>query len=300
MNDNNVDNTKNQFPIVKSIKLHLNMSAERFGTAIDHLFLAVHLNPHQKSENWGEVCRWASSSIVHAYSAFDTMVNAIGHEMYKREDSPLYVPHDDRPYLERKNSNRWENLQVLDKLKFLLDQKPCAAMDDRLLAQLTELNTYRNKLLHGEFYETEFFLTHTSSRVYENGGKKCVQQHYHVAETVCTIDDRKWRSKYSNMKFSRPNEVCYCDAHSALHACFSGLCYMCQHFSQQMRVSWRDRFGKTPNILVIKGHKSSLEEVCNLMGKIEKKAEIAQITEGKMVHASKGKGKRRNKSKKRK
>ena len=130
--------------------------------------------------------RFVLSSIIHANSGLESVVNFLGFELFSNEDSSRFIQIEQRDFLLTKFVKTWDRAPCLDKISFVLSHSSKTMLPAKLQNQLRELNNLRNWLVHGFCYKTTLLLEPK-----ENGT-------FNVVDTEDTLD---WVKKFPNTKF---------------------------------------------------------------------------------------------------
>ena len=143
------------------------------------------------------------SSIIHSYSALESVVNMAGHQMFFEEESPLFVPPQRRSYTLKRVVASWKNTTCIDKLNIVAEQVPDVTVPDNLSAELRELNNLRNWIVHGFVYRSTVLL---EAKPEEPGV-------YTVIDREDSVD---WRVRFPNTKFHALDQLDATDARKGL------------------------------------------------------------------------------------
>lgn len=195
----------------------VSMSLVHLSQAID-----MYLQARDEASSRNKPYRWIQSrynsisSIIHSYSAMESIVSETGHQVFFEEDSYLYVSVEKRSFALRKVLSNWKYASCLDKLNIIIEQASNALLPPKLSAELNEFNNLRNWLVHGFVYKSTLLLEK------ENG-----------EEDTFTLVDREdsvdWSSKFPNTKFSALDELNENDAKKALVISLSVIKFIYQY-----------------------------------------------------------------------
>lgn len=175
--------------------------------AIDLMRLAkTYCNKSQSKRDLGK--RFVLSSIIHAFSGLESVVNFLGFELFSNEDSSRFIPVKQRDFLLNKLVKTWDRTPCIDKVSFVLSHTSKTMLPAKLQNQLRELNNLRNWLVHGFTYKTTLLLEPN-----EDGTFK-------VIDTEDTLD---WVKKFPNTKFKPLDQLGVEDAVLALTIVFEVL-----------------------------------------------------------------------------
>src|SRR6185369_1117480 len=194
------------------ITVTISLTNVHFTQAIDNYLEAVdYAKTSSRAYNWIRSKYNSISSIIHSYSALESVVSETGHSLFFATKSHLYVPAQQRNYTLRKTISNWQNTTCIDKLSIIMEQLSGTAMDDRVLTRLRELNNLRNWLVHGFVFESILLLQ-------ENADFSENNQTYTLEDREDTVD---WRKKFPNTKFNPLDEIDATDARKALEIALS-------------------------------------------------------------------------------
>ena len=181
-----------------------------YPVALTYRHLEISINQYANSMavsgeawSWIQQAESALSSILHAFFAFETSVNMLGHERFFNKNSDFFIAPDSRSLLLRKFVSRWQIASCIDKYELLADLDESINLDSRHLAELREVNTLRNKLAHGFVYQT-YILTETS-------GLEVVRE-----------DDVDWRRMFPHLGIEFLDRLNHENAKKVLEVCLHG------------------------------------------------------------------------------
>lgn len=189
---------------VEVITVSIKLFEQHLAQAIDELRRALDGKPRENHDDFIVEWRLSTSSILHAVSALESLVNYFGFELYQNKKSENYVSENDRSFALKKVVRSWNNSPLLDKLNLILEQSYSQPLDHKLENEFQELNTLRNWLIHG----TPYSLTYLHELIWESEDN--VRGIIHDVED--TID---WKRKFPNTKFNPPGNVQKEDAKKA-------------------------------------------------------------------------------------
>jgi hypothetical protein len=165
----------------------------------------------------------AISAIIHCYCALESALNLLGHEMFDDPESRRYIcpQHRDVP-LELLVKAWSRKLPIVEKLRFVVSRAglTCSAS---LAAQLAELTTLRNWLVHGFIYKTTLLLSRTGDTSFNVLGRE---------------DSVEWQKRFPNSKFQPFDLLSYEDGVTALRIVFEAL--------KQLSAATEESFTATP------------------------------------------------------
>ncbi|MDP8206237.1 MAG: hypothetical protein P9L92_06205 [Candidatus Electryonea clarkiae] len=196
--------------IVSMTSVHISQAIDMYLQARDEALLK---NPPYI---WIQSRHKSISSIIHSFSALESVVSETGHQLFFEEDSYLYVPREKRNFALRKVVSNWKYTSCLDKFHLIVEQISTKAAPLKLAAELMELNNLRNWLLHGFVYKATLLLEKKNE---EKGTFTLVDRE----------DSVKWSNKFPNTKFSALDELDECDAKKALIISLSAIKLMYEY-----------------------------------------------------------------------
>src|SRR4051794_15492105 len=142
--------------------------------------------------------RYAIASVIHGYAALEGIANRLRFDLFENRDSPSYRELSLEPIAVKRMMSDWrDRVKLEDKLAFLLERKS-KVLDGRLRARLADVRGLRNLVAHGWIVET----------IYE----------FHRSEDgFVTLKDSisEYKSQFSTLKFSPPDELTFVDAQQA-------------------------------------------------------------------------------------
>jgi hypothetical protein len=171
--------------------------------AIDMYFVAA-----APQADWRVRSNSALSSVLHAYCAFETSVNEIGHLMFFHAPSKIYVPPGKRDYPLRKMIAGWDKIGCLDKFILIVELQRGRRPLPHQEAELRELNTLRNWIVHGFVFQATLLLSPNERGTFDQVDRE---------------DSVKWESKFPHLKFNRFDELDHLDARKAIVTVIDGL-----------------------------------------------------------------------------
>lgn len=195
----------------------------------DHLSHAIDLmrlarNPSTLTEKiMGGVLRrrFAISSIIHAFSGLESVINLFGFELFFNSDSQRHFPPEQRDFLLSRMIKTWDNVPSIDKLSFILSHSGRLTLPPKLENQLRELNNLRNWLVHGFSYKRTLLLEPSPDR----------SNTYNVVDMEDSVD---WAKKFPNTKFKHLERLDAEDAQLALSIVFNALKMLSDCMSQPL------------------------------------------------------------------
>ena len=202
-------------------ELHIitaSMDRTHLSHAIDLMRLArryCNKSQSKRKRNLGK--RFVLSSIIHAFSGLESVINLLGFELFSNEDSSRFIPVDQRDFLLTKFIKTWDWAPCIDKVSFVLSHSSKTTLPPKLQNQLRELNTLRNWLVHGFSYKTTLLIEPN-----ENGT-------FNVVDTEHSFD---WVNKFANTKFKPLAQLGIEDAVLALTIVFEVLKIIADSTSQ--------------------------------------------------------------------
>lgn len=193
-------------------ELHIHtMSLDRthLSHAIDLMRMAKNYFGRSPSPSERELAkRFILSSIIHAFSGLESVVNLLGFELFSNPDSQKFIPLEQRDFLLKRLAKSWDVVPSIDKISFILSHSSKTSLPAPLENKLRELNILRNWLVHGFSYKKTFLLEPKNSGT------------YNVVDTEDSVD---WAKKFPNTKFKPLNDLDVDDAILALTIVFETL-----------------------------------------------------------------------------
>lgn len=192
--------------IPELVKLTNNLSNSHLGYSIDLMRSSKESSQAKKPKfSWVFTRRQATSSILHAYMGFESIVNRIGYDLYVLKDSPRYIPEDKRNLPLRRFVKAWDkSVSIIEKFEHILEIKSVTA-DQRTRNEIGELNNLRNMLVHGVCYVTTILVDPETSIVEDRE------------------DTINWKKKFPHTKFNAIDELDYQDAVKVIEIVFKCL-----------------------------------------------------------------------------
>lgn len=157
------------------------------------------------------------SSIIHSYSALESVVSETGHCLFFAKESYLFTPPDRINYTLRKTISNWSNTTCLDKLSIIAEQLSGESIAQKLINELRELNNLRNWIAHGFVFQSTLLLQ-----------EKGTSGEDYVYDLVDREDSVDWAKKFPNTKFSPLDEINLNDARIALVISLSAVLFIYQ------------------------------------------------------------------------
>lgn len=171
----------------------ISLCAAHLSQAIDCLLRARKMDVYRFVES-----RLSISSIVHAFLGLESMINLIGDKLLFDHNSKIYIPDSERDYALKKLISSWAKTSCIEKLIFLLSITKKRPIPEKLLAQLRELNTLRNWIVHGFPYkETTLRERRKHHRTRRPIGWNIIDREH----------DIDWKKKFPNTKFGPLHEL---------------------------------------------------------------------------------------------
>jgi len=156
-----------------------------------------------KPYGWIQSTYNSISSIMHSYSAMESVISGTGHQVFFEDHSDLYVSGEKRNFALTKVINNWKYASCLDKLNIIIEQISQNTLPSKLTAELSEFNNLRNWLFHGFVYKSTLLL-----------------EKHNEEEGTFTLVDREdsvdWERRFPNTKFSALDNLSHGDAKKAL------------------------------------------------------------------------------------
>lgn len=192
--------------IPELVKLTNDLSNSHLGYSIDLMCSSKASSQAKKPKfSWVFARRQATSSVLHAYMGFESIVNKIGYDLYVLKDSPRYIPEDKRNLPLRRFVKAWDkSVSIIEKFEHILEIKSVTA-DQKTRNELGELNNLRNMLVHGVCYQTTILVNPETSIVEDRE------------------DTINWKNKFPNTKFNPVDQLDYHDAVKAIEVVFKCL-----------------------------------------------------------------------------
>jgi hypothetical protein len=179
-----------------------NLFSDHLSLAIDSLLTSKELNANSEMhpKAWVEARRQAMSSILHAYSGLESVVNMIGHSFFFDSNSPNYISPDTRDIPLKRMVQAWQmSLPCTDKVNYILSVSS-QSLSPKLDNELRELTNLRNWITHGFSYKSMVLLDKQSDG---------------TLQQVDREDSVSWKTKFPNTKFHPLDELNHEDAHTA-------------------------------------------------------------------------------------
>ena len=158
--------------------------------------------------DWRVRSHSALSSVLHAFCAFESSVNELGHLMFFLPSSAIYLSTEKRGYLLSKAVAGWNRLECIEKFILLVELLHGETIRPQTEARLRELNTLRNWIAHGFAFQSTLLLAPTATGTFDQVDRE---------------DSVNWRTKFPNQKFHPLNELDHLDAHKAIVTVIEGL-----------------------------------------------------------------------------
>lgn len=196
---------------INELQIHTrSLDMTHLSHAIDLVRMATP-NLEKRSGYPGEFAKRLSiSSIIHSFAGLESVVNFFGYELFFNEDSPRFVPREQREFLLVKMIKSWDTAPFIEKLSFIVFYAAKKQLPPKLENQLRELNNLRNWLVHGFSYKSTWLIDPTPN---ERGA-------HDVVDMEDSVD---WAQKFPNTKFNPLHELNTFDARLALTIIFDGL-----------------------------------------------------------------------------
>lgn len=182
----------------------LTLYADHLGQAIDQFYLSISTDSNTDSSIYSHRC--AVSSIIHGYSALESVLNFIAYRTFSLESSCEFIPKEQRTVTANLCNRSWNDLGVIEKCNKIIETYGGIALQENLTAQLKELNILRNWIVHGNCCHSTILTTPSpeDNIVYtiidEEPGKKLSEL----------------RKKFPLCHFNDPLAICYTDTRTAL------------------------------------------------------------------------------------
>ena len=187
---------------MKRIHFTNNLAYSQLGHAADMLAMSRHYREtNEQPYSWILAERYAISSILHAYSGFESVVNGIGFELFFDQESFNYIEKKDRNLPLQGFIKSWSyNLPIVKRFKYIIEAKNVNA-EGKLLNELQELNNLRNWLVHGFSFGTTVLLKPNERGTYDEVNRED------------TVD---WSKKFPITKFNPIDRIDHQDAVTAM------------------------------------------------------------------------------------
>lgn len=229
------------------------------GQALEALFESTEANIHGKNMQLAaRGRRYAMSSAIHSFCAFEHAVNLFMFYTYKQPGNALFRPLETRTVLERRLAQNMQDVDVIGKFEVLSERLTCCDRSKKLLPQLREVREFRNRLCHG-FTEEKHSLVQLvpgTEKRQQTGTTVIVESIYTTVECEYSPGEKKkpWEKIVPITKLHHPDTPCEADAFKVFWACASGIDFLGMHLGLEFGAEW---YFKNQRKLVALGRKSA-------------------------------------------
>ena len=229
------------------------------GQAIETLFEATEANIHGGNiQQSARGRRYAMSSAIHSFCAFEHAVNLFMFYTFKKEGNPLFRPEAGRSTLERRLVKNLQDFDVIGKFEVLTEGLKCCDNSKKYLPQLKEVRELRNRLCHGYTEEKQSLLKYVpgSEKRTQDGAVVKIEATYNTVACEYSPGSKKkqWEHLVPLTKLHHPDSLCEADAFTALAVCANAIEYLGSHLGLEFGGSW---YYKGQTKIVSLGRKSS-------------------------------------------
>jgi hypothetical protein len=212
----------------------ISLAHDHMSHAVDALLLSREYSSSQEPNSARFSHRYAISSIVHSWFGFESVLNYVGFQVFRNEESPRFIPKADRDLPLWRLIDSWGRwLSAIDKFDYLLSVEE-VAVDAKLLNELREVSHLRNMVVHGVCFE----LTLLVERVGESDT-------YDVVDWESSID---WRERFPNTKFNSVSWLNHRDAFTVLRVVGQALGVLCEAYDEAVVIISFHRGGQVWSI----------------------------------------------------
>jgi len=157
--------------------------------------------------------RRAMSAIIHGFCSIEAVLNFMAYRIFTLEDSPEYIPTENRDFFLQSMIRRWDKLRLVEKCNAVLTVSDGALLPNGLQSRLSEVNTLRNWIVHGTCYHSTLLVSPAPE----------VHIMYEVVDEERGKSWKDWEDKFPTCKFNQPLALDHTDAQTALRIVIEAL-----------------------------------------------------------------------------
>ncbi|MGB7414994.1 MAG: hypothetical protein WA902_12370 [Thermosynechococcaceae cyanobacterium] len=217
--------------------------AEHLSQALELLFVSVESNmqsPILFEREKGH--RYAISSAIHSFCAFEHAVNFILFYRYKKPGNPFFREIKNRTVLETKFVQALQDQDVLTKFRHLIESINVIENTADLQGRLREIRDYRNCLCHGYIEEKTLLLQEVAGtkETTESDGKTIHKTLFETVDVEYGSGNNKnrWKSKVPLTKLNPPDAMIALDAFKVLRICAGAIDYLGVACGMEFGAAW--------------------------------------------------------------
>ena len=150
--------------------------------------------------------RHAISAVMHSVSSLEATLNYMAYRLFTLKDAPEYIPPERRGFFVQSMAKRWPDLKLIEKCNTILSVSDGSTLSNELQSRLSELNTYRNWIVHGKCYHSTLLVAPGSASNIE----------YLVVDEEPGESWKDWGDKFLHCHFNEPLALDHTDAQTAL------------------------------------------------------------------------------------